>query len=64
MVGAESRDDLIVRLQGRGHYLYRDWLAFTGTVDLVSDTTGYVDGLGDDPGYNRFELLVGGVAAF
>lgn len=63
-VGASDRDDLILRLQGRAHYLYRDWLAFTGSLDFVSDTTGYIDALGDSPSYNRFELLVGGVAAF
>jgi hypothetical protein len=61
--GDPARDDLIVRMQGRAHYLYRDWLAFTGEVDFVSDITGY-DAMGDDPSYNRFELLVGGVAAF
>jgi hypothetical protein len=64
MLGDAARDDVIVRLQGRAYYLYRDWLAFTGEADFVSDTTSYVDALGDDPSYNRFELLVGSVAAF
>lgn len=63
-IGPPTRDDLIMRVRARAHYLYRDWLAFTGELDMVSDATNYIDALGDDPSYNRFELVIGGVAAF
>ncbi|ACY12949.1 hypothetical protein [Haliangium ochraceum] len=61
--GEMSRDDIIVRLFGRAHYVFRDWLAFTAELDLVSDSTDFTYN-GDPLGYNRTELRIGTVAAF
>ncbi len=66
--GAPSRDDVIVRLFGKGYYFYRDWLAFTGELDILSDQTDYTYSLpnGGSMGlsYNRVVLQLGAVAAF
>lgn len=66
VLGPPSRDDLIVHLFGKGHYLYRDWLAFTAELDLVSDQTGYQYTYMslDDPSYQRILFQLGAVAAF
>lgn len=62
-----TRDDVIFRIFGKGYYPYRDWLGFTGQVEMVSDQTDcthYIDGLADGLGYTRMELEIGAVAAF
>jgi hypothetical protein len=58
-----SRDDVLLRLSGKGYYVYRDWLAFTGEVDISSDSTDCVLN-GQQLGYTRTELQIGAVAAF
>lgn len=62
-LGQRARDHLILRLSGKGYYLYRDWLGFTASLDLVSDSTDFTYD-GRQLGYTRTELLVGAVAAF
>lgn len=62
-LGQVSRDDLIVRLSGKGYYLYRDWLGFTASLDLVNDSTDFTY-QGQPLGYTRTELQIGAVAAF
>jgi hypothetical protein len=61
---ANTRADLILRLSGKGYYLYRDWLAFTAALDLVSDSTDFMDQQGRQLGYTHTELQIGAVAAF
>jgi hypothetical protein len=61
--GLDTRDDTIVRLSGKGYYLYRDWLGFTASLDLVSDSTSCTREF-QEQGYTRTELQVGAVAAF
>jgi hypothetical protein len=72
--GAPSRDDVIVRAFAKGHYLYRDWLAFTAELDLTGDWTDYMANVveagtarvigTDNPSYQRVLFQVGTVAAF
>jgi hypothetical protein len=62
-LGQTARDHLILRLSGKGYYLYRDWLGFTASLDLVSDSTDFTY-QGQQLGYTRTELQVGAVAAF
>jgi hypothetical protein len=61
--GQGTRDDLIFRLSGKGYYLYRDWLGFTASIDLVNDSTSCVH-QSRQQGYTRTELQIGAVAAF
>lgn len=61
--GLDTRDDLILRLSGKGYYLYRDWLGFTASLDIVNDSTSCVHD-GRQQGYTRTELQIGAVAAF
>jgi hypothetical protein len=61
--GATARDHLILRLSGKAYYLYRDWLGFTASLDLVSDSTDFTH-QGQQLGYTRTELQLGAVAAF
>ena len=65
-LGPPSRDDLILRVFGKGHYLYRDWLAFTAELDVVVDQTSYRYNYMnlDDPSYQRILFQLGAVAAF
>lgn len=58
-----ARDDLIIALHAKVHYLTRDWLAFTGALQFVSDNTAYVY-MGDNPSYTRAEVIFGALAAF
>jgi hypothetical protein len=62
-LGQTTRDHLILRLSGKGYYLYRDWLGFTASLDLVSDSTDFTYD-GRQLGYTRTELQIGAVAAF
>jgi hypothetical protein len=62
-LGQTTRDDLLLRLSGKGYYLYREWLGFTGSLDLVNDSTDFVF-QGRQLGYTRAELQLGVVAAF
>lgn len=65
--GAETRNDLILRVYGRGNYLYRDWLAFSGSVDVVTDQTEFTSMTEtgtDNPSYTRVDVSVGVTAAF
>lgn len=61
--GQLSRDDVLLRLSGKGHYPVRDWLAFTAELDISSDSTSCMVG-GRQLGYTRTELQIGAVAAF
>ena len=63
-IGPPSRDDLILGVRAKAHYLTRDWLAFNAEFDAVVDTTGYRDANGDDPSYTRIEFTLGAVAAY
>lgn len=60
----ENRDDLIIVTRAKAHYLTRDWLAFNAIFDLVVDSTGYTDMMGDNPSFTRAEFVLGAVAAF
>ncbi|HWN69829.1 MAG TPA: hypothetical protein VNM90_19440 [Haliangium sp.] len=67
--GETTHDHLIFRLSGKGYYLYRDWLAFTASLELVNDSTdfAYTDpdtAMSRQLGYTRTELQIGAVAAF
>ncbi|MCG8420913.1 MAG: hypothetical protein MJE77_23580 [Proteobacteria bacterium] len=61
--GEGTRDDFILRLGTRVHYVLRDWLALTGEIDVVSDTTSFTDAMGNDPSYNRLEIQFGAQGA-
>ncbi len=66
-IGEPTRSDLIFATSGIGKYLVRDWLAITGTVQLVTDQTDFrtmVGDTSDDPSYTRFEIFAGVAAAF
>lgn len=62
-LGQATRDDVILRLFGKGYYPYRDWLGFTGQIEILSDQTDFIHD-GDGLGYTRMELEIGAVAAF
>ncbi|MEM9488608.1 MAG: hypothetical protein AAGC55_05660 [Myxococcota bacterium] len=63
-LGPDSRDDLILGIEGEAHYLFREWLAFFAELKILNDSTDYIDANGDDPSYSRFELYAGATAAF
>ncbi len=61
--GVPTRDDVLVRLSGKGYYLYRDWLGFTAEIDFSNDSTDCTLN-GQALGYTRTELQIGAIAAF
>ncbi len=67
VIGAASRDDVILAAGLTAHYLLRDWFAITGDFQAVSDQTNYMTnfaGFSDDPSYTRIEATAGVTAAF
>ena len=61
-IGGGQRDDVILQAGAKAHYIYREWLAFTAEVDAVTDSTDYM-AAGDDPSYNRVEVMLGAQGA-
>lgn len=67
MIGAPSRDDVILDGGLRGQYVIQDWIAITGDLELATVQTDYVSMAGggsDDPSYDRMQLMLGAAAAF
>lgn len=66
IMGADTRDDLVVAVVGGVHYTFRDWLVGTINYRFSTVQTNYRDltgGTVDDPSYVRNELLLGVRAA-
>ncbi|MBL0218854.1 MAG: hypothetical protein IPQ07_33895 [Myxococcales bacterium] len=64
--GATTRDDVIFSLVAGMQYNFRNWLAATVNYHLTAVGTSFsymTDGIVDDPGFVRHELLVGMRAA-
>lgn len=64
--GPPTRDDLILQVTAGMHYNFRNWIAATLNYRFSSIVTDYrytVDGVTDDPGFVRHDLLLGVRAA-
>ncbi len=62
MIGMPTRNDVIIAAIAGVHYNFRNWLAATLDYHFATVQTDYtqmVDGITDDPGYTRHELLLG-----
>jgi hypothetical protein len=62
VAGPPTRDDMIVSIIGGINYNFRDWFATTLNYNFALVSTDYrymVDGITDDPGFVRHELILG-----